>query len=137
MKTIRFRNEKEQYCSENANHGFTVEMPFCNIIAKRAGQQAPHLGNGVAVELDIFKKKDLQPIHFNADLFGLSLNTGSMGFWMNNNENRARNFGRTYVFVSTTWRRAFQEAKDYVFSEIEKYENLIKERELALVDAEF
>lgn len=135
MKTIIFRNEKGEFAKSNVNYGFELNYDFFTAVCKRVGQMPANVNNNVVVSLSI--KKTAIPINFQATLFDTSLSaTWSCGEkWQYKGADS--DLVITYDFDSNTWANAFNEAKEYLFSEIEKYEKLVYEREKALIHADF
>jgi hypothetical protein len=124
--TIKFRNEKGQFTSTNANFGFEYETNFCSIKVSRVGQQDPAYSNQVEVRAEIVSNG--KRIKFNKYLFGYLLNSS---IW--NNERVLS----SPSFFNNTWREAFADAKRYVEEQLKIYEELVNARNQALIDAEF
>jgi len=130
--TMNYRNEKGEFARENVNHGFEVNYDFFTATAKRNGQQSPEQGNNVEVKL--VTTKTATPIGFNLRLFDRMLNQYCYNEpqWQYDGK-----FDIEFTFNAPTWREAFKKAKEYIFTEIAKYEVMVEAREMALIDAEF
>jgi hypothetical protein len=133
MKTT-FKNSKGEFSKENTNYVIEIEHEICSISIKRDGQRNPETSNEIRVRLTMTNKGHKKPIKFSEKILGICLNDNE-NFWTN--FQRVEGIEGSDVFFATTWREAFKKAYDYAVFELSKYDALVKEREQALIDAEF
>lgn len=122
--TTKFRNENGQFSKTNQNNGIEIEHEIAKIEIKRGGQCAPQKSNDVLVEVKVIPTG--ARVEFNKDCFGANLNSWR---WRKNEVMK-------FTFEAETWREAFAEAHKYAMSELSKYDTLVIERTIALINAE-
>jgi hypothetical protein len=133
MKTT-FKNSKGEFSKENTNYEIEIEHEICSVKIKRDGQCNPKKSNDIRVKLEMTNENHKSPLSFCEKILGVNLNEEE-NYWTN--YQRKEGVTNIEFFSKKTWREAFKKAYDYAISELNKYDTLVKEREQALIDAEF
>jgi hypothetical protein len=122
MKTL-VRDEKGQFVAPVKVSEVHILHDVWKIKILRNGQEHPSSGNQVQVKMKI--ECIAQPVKFNKHVFGLCLKN----FWDTNTDD-------VEIFTAEKWADAFDAAKNRAYSELAKYDALVKEREQALINAD-
>lgn len=126
---IQFIQADGSMGTSDFNLGFSVvDGPF-SIYVKRSEQAPAHISNLVSVSLEVSLIST--PLFF--DYFLFNNHFSNVRHW-SLDVNQILEF---YVFNAKTWRLAFESARVYTFSQLTKYAQLVADREMALINAEF
>lgn len=109
------------------------------IILFRVGQEQPADGDGVVVNGKLQLPLQPQTCYLHNDIcFGKRLEVGEellTSTWGKLEED-AKNRQRNFNFTALTWKEAFQEALEFLETEIQKLLDALEARKQTLVDAE-
>jgi len=130
MKTT-YKNSLGQFTAENNNFQVDIEKTIFNCTISRDGQVEPHISNNVRCKMLV--KINEFPIRFDASSFDVNLiqTQPSWSFMAKIGSEKE------FYFDALTWRECFKLASDYFLKEVDKYETLVIQREIALFNASF
>ena len=134
MEDIKMkRNEKGQFVSNNSGRKAPTNIQFISepfvATLSRNGQEHPSVGNKVVVTMIV--TLITQPIPFDLRVLGMTL-TNYGGY----TEKELSRVNRVFEFASDKWIDAFDEAETFFKKEVDKYNQKVFERQIALLNAE-